>query len=101
MEGEYAIRQFLSPDEEITLQDGTVCQPLTLLPSAWFIMEKEFSSDGVLQKIVLRGGGFGHGDGMSQNGAKRMADSGKTWKEILQFYYPETELLSQLEKLSF
>ena len=101
VEGEYAIRQFLSPDEEITLQDGTVCQPLTLLPSAWFIMEKEFSSDGVLQKIVLCGGGFGHGDGMSQNGAKRMADSGKTWKEILQFYYPETELLSQLEKLSF
>ena len=34
----------------------------------------------------------GHGVGMSQRGAKRMAELGFTYKEILQFYYPGTEL---------
>jgi len=37
--------------------------------------------------IQLRG--FGHGAGMSQRGAQQMAAAyGKSWKEILAFYYP-------------
>ena len=32
--------------------------------------------------------GYGHGVGMSQNGADYMARQGKTWQEILQWYYP-------------
>lgn len=34
----------------------------------------------------------GHGVGMSQRGAKAMARAGKTYKEILAFYYPGTKL---------
>lgn len=34
----------------------------------------------------------GHGVGMSQRGAKRMAELGYTYLEILQFYYPGTEI---------
>lgn len=34
----------------------------------------------------------GHGVGMSQRGAKAMAKAGKTYKEILAFYYPGTEI---------
>ncbi len=39
--------------------------------------------------IVFRvyGGGFGHGVGMSQNGAHSMAKAGKTYKDILDFFY--------------
>ena len=36
---------------------------------------------------------FGHGVGMSQRGAQRMAGvEGKTWRGILAFYYPGMEL---------
>ena len=38
----------------------------------------------------------GHGVGMSQRGAKAMAKAGKTYKEILAFYYPGTAI----EKIS-
>lgn len=38
------------------------------------------------------GKGGGHGVGMSQSGAKKMASLGKTYKEILSFYYPGTEI---------
>ncbi|MGG3467855.1 cell wall-binding repeat-containing protein [Neobacillus pocheonensis] len=38
------------------------------------------------------GGGWGHGIGMSQFGANEMARQGKSYNEILQFYYPSTTL---------
>ena len=37
--------------------------------------------------IHLEGFGFGHGVGMSQQGAMRMALGGFSWKEILDFYF--------------
>ena len=40
--------------------------------------------------VTLKGHGFGHGHGMSQYGAEGAAREGKTWREILKFYYPGT-----------
>ena len=37
--------------------------------------------------FTFRGAGFGHGVGMSQYGAKRQADAGRTGTEILAHYY--------------
>ena len=37
--------------------------------------------------IILKGRGMGHGLGMSQYGAKGMAESGFDYKEILEYYY--------------
>ncbi len=41
---------------------------------------------------VLNGGGWGHGVGMSQYGAQQMAREGFNYTEILEFYYPTTQL---------
>ncbi len=38
--------------------------------------------------------GYGHGVGMSQNGANYMAQNGKTYKEILSHYYKGVEIKS-------
>ncbi|MFC5176100.1 SpoIID/LytB domain-containing protein [Nocardioides taihuensis] len=40
--------------------------------------------------IHLEGDGAGHGIGMSQYGAYGAANAGKTWRQILDFYYPGT-----------
>ena len=37
--------------------------------------------------FTLEGRGWGHGIGMSQYGAKQMAEEGFTYKEILEYYY--------------
>jgi len=37
----------------------------------------------------------GHGVGLSQMGANRMAEQGKTYKEILSFYYPGTTITGE------
>jgi len=41
---------------------------------------------------IIAGRGFGHGFGMSQWGAEVMAEEGKTYKEILKFYYRGIEI---------
>ena len=56
---------------QITKNDGSQSEGSALLPSAFFTIEKQ---DGV---FVIRGGGFGHGIGMSQNGANEMAKQGE------------------------
>jgi stage II sporulation protein D len=45
-------------------------------------------------EVVLRGRGFGHGVGLSQEGAFRMARLGYSVEEILRHYYPGTVLTS-------
>jgi stage II sporulation protein D len=40
------------------------------------------------------GRGWGHGAGMSQWGARYMAKTGKTYAEILSYYYPGTEIVA-------
>ena len=42
--------------------------------------------------VTFSGHGFGHGHGMSQWGAYGAATQGKTWQQILAFYYPGTTL---------
>ncbi|WP_167577837.1 SpoIID/LytB domain-containing protein [Ammoniphilus sp. YIM 78166] len=41
------------------------------------------------------GRGYGHGVGMSQYGAKSMADQGHSYRDILGFYFPGTELVGK------
>ena len=68
--------------QEVILQNEQVRTDLTILPSACF--EVLVNADG---QLVLRGGGNGHGIGMSQYGARGMAEKGYSYKEILDYYY--------------
>lgn len=45
-------------------------------------------------QITFNGHGWGHGVGMSQWGAYQMAKEGKTYKDILEFYYTGVEIRS-------
>lgn len=68
--------------------DGTEFRSLFGLRSTMFIMEiTETSVD-----FTVRG--FGHRVGMSQYGAKAMAEAGKSYEEILTWYYTGVELVN-------
>jgi stage II sporulation protein D len=43
-------------------------------------------------KVIFNGRGYGHGVGLSQEGAIEMAKDGKSFIEILEFYYPNTKI---------
>ncbi|MBC7473980.1 MAG: SpoIID/LytB domain-containing protein [Candidatus Sericytochromatia bacterium] len=44
------------------------------------------------KEFNFKGGGWGHGLGMSQWGAKQMSENGKTYDQILKYYYTGIEL---------
>jgi stage II sporulation protein D len=46
------------------------------------------------ETVLLRGHGYGHGHGLSQYGAQGAARDGKSYRQILSFYYPGTEMTS-------
>ncbi|MCD8379467.1 MAG: SpoIID/LytB domain-containing protein [Lachnospiraceae bacterium] len=90
---EYNIRYVLcSSDVLITRQDGVTVDGNTLLPSGFFyILTTKTGQNGL--SYTLRGGGYGHGVGMSQNGANQMARVGLSCEEILSFYFLDTRLV--------
>lgn len=48
-----------------------------------------FTVDAAADKVTFRVTGYGHGVGMSQYGANELARQGKTWQEILMWYYAD------------
>lgn len=93
--GEYKIRQVLSPaNAELIPQNGETVTGWKLLPSAYCYMDP-LIEENQCRGYIVRGGGYGHGSGMSQNGAMKMAEMGKNYSEILKYFFPDSELITE------
>lgn len=62
------------------------------LYSSAFVVDKIPAGNGVPEKFVLRGAGWGHGVGLCQVGAAVMAEKGYEFDEILQHYFSDSDL---------
>lgn len=90
---EYNVRALLNVQGgSIRRQDGSKVDGSALLPSACMEITPLFDKKGELSGWRFRGGGYGHGVGLSQNGANGMAKQGKSFAEILHFFYTDVEL---------
>lgn len=84
---EHNIRYVLNDGtSKVKRQDGSQVASAALLPSGFFVISTG-KKDGNVVGYTLSGGGFGHGVGMSQNGAARMARDGYGAGEILRFFF--------------
>lgn len=84
IERELAIRRFFSQGGlPLICNDGSECYTMGTLPSGYFVIEKDEAN----RTVTLQGGGYGHGAGMSQNGAMHMAKDGIGWEEILHIFF--------------
>ena len=63
-----------------------------LLNSSCFIVETDMGDDGIPLAFTFVGAGWGHGLGLCQTGATVMALEEKSYREILEHYYGNTEL---------
>lgn len=91
---EYNIRAVLCDGSaKVVRQDGSEVSMPKLLPSAFFVIEPSHDKKNVVGYNII-GGGFGHGVGMSQNGAKNMALQGLNAEQILNFFYEGCEICS-------
>lgn len=90
--GEYNVRYLLCDgNTTVTRQDGSTTVMSTILPSAYVILTPILDKEELLGYSII-GGGYGHGVGMSQNGADALAASGSDYRDILAYYYIGTEL---------
>ena len=93
---EYNIRYVLcDANSAVRKQDGSETVPKTLLPSGFFVLDTVSGTGKDGENVVgytLTGGGYGHGVGMSQNGAKAMGAQGADFGQILSMFYPGCEV---------
>ncbi len=91
IKNEYNIRSVLAPvNTAIYRENGETVSGAALLPSAFITLQKGTYQGEV--GYLVTGGGYGHGVGMSQCGADAMAKQGFSCEEIIEEYYPGTEL---------
>lgn len=89
---EHNIRYVLNDGRsKVIRQDGSETASATLLPSAYMVIVTSKEED-IVVGYSLIGGGYGHGVGMSQNGAKEMAAKGFKSEDILTFFYRACEV---------
>ena len=74
--------------------------PLAMIRSDWKLRSTFFCIDSRENEVVIYGKGFGHGVGMSQEGAMEMARQGFNYKDILNFYYTKVSLMN-ISNLNF
>ncbi len=63
-----------------------------LYSSAFVVDTIDENSEGIPQRFVLTGAGWGHGVGLCQIGAAIMAEKGYNYKEILVHYFPNSDI---------
>lgn len=86
---EHNIRYVLNDGKtSVVRQDGRKTGAMALLPSGFFVISTGKKNGNVIG-YSLSGGGFGHGVGMSQNGAKEMAKCGWAAGDILAYFYDD------------
>ena len=89
---EYNIRYILCDRvSEVVRQDGTTTIPKALLPSGFFVIETGKSKGNVVGYTLI-GGGYGHGVGMSQNGARALGKEGADYGQILSIFFSGCEV---------
>ena len=91
---EYNIRYVLNgTGTRVIKADGTESYCKTLLPSGFFYLEMIHFGQNIISYNIY-GGGYGHGVGLSQNGANQMAKLGMNCQDILLKFFPETVFVS-------
>ncbi|MCK4258026.1 MAG: SpoIID/LytB domain-containing protein [Halanaerobiales bacterium] len=98
---EFNVRFVIRPSKEMTgsdrdlileCYDGSIYRNYSILPSAFAAFDIQRTEQGDIEKVIIYGGGNGHGVGMSQWGMKGMVEQGYTYEEILKHYYTDIEL---------
>ncbi len=66
--------------------------PGTKIREIFSLRSASFDIEFIDNKVVFKVRGYGHGVGMSQYGAKLMAENGKTYEDILLHYYTNCKI---------
>jgi len=87
-------------DREKEYVYGSIRIPFKQIRSDWQLKSAYFSIVEMKDSILISGRGYGHGVGLCQEGAIRMAQLGYTYDYIISYYYQGVEIV-HLSRLDF
>lgn len=96
----YKALHMTQKDREKDYVYGNIRIPFKTIRSDWQLKSAYFSIAEQKDSIVITGRGYGHGVGLCQEGAIRMAKLGYTYEQIISFYYRNVEIV-HLSRLDF
>lgn len=94
------LRAFYQDQRKTYYDVGGLKIPLKVIRSDWRLKSTFFSAVPNGDYVYLTGKGFGHGTGLCQEGAMKMASTGHSYPDILHFYYKDVHLVD-LSALDF
>ncbi|MCX6257344.1 MAG: SpoIID/LytB domain-containing protein [Bacteroidia bacterium] len=72
---------------------GNDSVPLKKIRNDWELRSTFFSITNTDSTLVFKGRGYGHGAGLCQEGAMVMAEKGKSYVDIISFYYTNVKII--------
>lgn len=75
--------------------------PLRNIRTSFKLRSTFFSVSEDMDQVVLKGKGYGHGVGLSQEGAIKMVKLGRNADEVIKFYYTGVQILKYTDILKF
>jgi stage II sporulation protein D len=84
-----ALFTFIQKKRQVNYRTGSFTVPLITLRTELNLRSTFFSVIADGDSIILQGKGYGHGVGLCQEGAMVMADKGRNYRQIIDFYYSD------------
>jgi len=78
-------------NKKVVSRDSSIRRDLTGLKSNKFIIKNIYDGN-KLEKIIIFGAGWGHSVGMDQTAAAGMAVKDKSYRDIINYFYLDTEI---------
>lgn len=88
---------FTQPHRKAYYKLGNDSIAFSLVRKDWQLLSAFFSVEDKGVIVVLNGKGYGHGVGMCQIGAMEMSRQGKSFREIIDFYFHDVEVVQHEE----
>lgn len=88
---------FYGSKGEFLVKKDKIRKVLDGLRSNLFQLEKNLNKKGIMESVIIFGGGWGHGVGLCQTGAASMAEKGFNCEKILLHYFPKSRIISNYE----
>lgn len=92
--------EYFQLNREQYFEKDNVQIPFVKIRSDWNLKSAQFDVALSGDFVILSGKGFGHGVGLCQEGAMRMAKMGYSYADILHFYYEGVHMIN-LKSLNF
>ena len=92
--------EYFQNDREQYFEKQNTQIPFTKMRTDWKLKSAQFNVIPSGNFVILKGKGFGHGVGLCQEGAMKMAKTGHSYIDILHFYYKNVHMIN-LESLAF